>query len=276
MVDGIQTYPNTVAAIAATHTIFNVANTILFIAFVPQMAKLLVWLVPSRGFEEKPRLTDLDIRMLETPLLAIEQSRKEILKMAAGCSKMLGWLAEIVQQDEPDKELADRLRNREKILDAAQDEIAEFVTKLLSGNISHATAEEARQQFRYADEYESISDYIVDLDNFDRKLRRDGFRFSEEQRTALLELNQHVAEHLASVNEALRTGNRSVITQTDATNKRIRNEIKSLRRKHLEDLSAGNTPPLVSVAYLASLNAYARVRDHAVNVAETIAEEHKH
>ncbi len=116
----------------------------------------------------------------------------------------------------------------------------------------------------------------MDLDDFDRKLRRDGFRFSESQRTALLELNRHIAEHLEAVNEALRTSNRGVIAQTDATNKRIRNEIKSLRRRHLEELSAGDTPPLVSVAYLASLNAYTRVRDHALNVAETIADELKH
>ncbi len=145
LVEGSQTYPNTVAAIAATHTLFNIANTCLFILFVPQMAKFLIWLVPGRGFVEKPRLTDLDIRMLETPLLAIEQSRKEILKMADGCSKMLGWLADLLQQDQPDKALADRLRNREKILDAAQDEIAEFVTNLLSGNISHRNGRRGAQ-----------------------------------------------------------------------------------------------------------------------------------
>ena len=173
---------------------------------------------------------------------------------------------------DPDKALADRLKQRERVLDSVQDEVAEFITGLLSsGNVSHATAEEARRQLRIADEYESISDYIANLDKFDRKLRRDGFRFTDSQRADLGELNRHMAEYVAAVHEALKNENRNVMTSTSAATKRIRDEIKSLRRKHLEELSAGPMPPAISVAFLAALNAYVRVRDHTHNIAETIA-----
>ncbi|MDG1895533.1 MAG: Na/Pi cotransporter family protein [Fuerstiella sp.] len=273
MVDGKETFPNSTPMIAATHSVFNVVNTILFLPFMPWFVKMLNQLVPSKEFKEKPRLTDLDIRILETPLLAIEQSRKEVEKMSVGCSKMLEWLAELLQQDEPDKALADRLRQREQVLDSMQDEIAEFITNLLAGNVPHSVADEARQQLRMADEYESVSDYIVNLDKFDRKLRRDGHRFTAEQREGLAELNRYVADYLAAVNEALSQENRSVLTKTDAMSKRARNEIKQLRRKHLEDLSSGSIAPLVSVAYMATLNAYARVRDHSHNIAEVVSGE---
>jgi phosphate:Na+ symporter len=264
---------NAEAAIAATHSIFNIANTLLFMPFVPLFVRLLTRIAPSKDFKEKPRLTDLDIRILETPLLAIEQSGREIEKMSIGCTKMLDWLSELLQQDEPDKALADRLRQREQVLDSMQDEIAEFVTNLLAGNVPHAIADEARLQLRMADEYESVSDYIANLDNFDRKLRRDGHRFTEQQRDDLGELNRHVAEYLSAINQALVQSNRSVLTQVEPTSKRIRNEIKQIRRKHLEELSGGVIPPAVSVAFLASLNAYARVRDHAHNIAESISGE---
>jgi phosphate:Na+ symporter len=273
MVDGKKTFPNSTPMIAATHSVFNVVNTILFLPFMPWFVKMLNQLVPSKEFKEKPRLTDLDIRILETPLLAIEQSRKEVEKMSVGCSKMLEWLAELLQQDEPDKALADRLRQREQVLDSMQDEIAEFITNLLAGNVPHSVADEARQQLRMADEYESVSDYMVNLDKFDRKLRRDGHRFTAEQREGLAELNRYVADYLAAVNEALSQENRSVLTKTDAMFKRARNEIKQLRRKHLEDLSSGSIAPLVSVAYMATLNAYARVRDHSHNIAEVVSGE---
>jgi len=273
MVDGHQTYPNTVAAIAATHSVFNIANTLLFLPFVSPIVRMLERVVPARPFKEKPSLTDLDVRILETPLLAIEQSRKEVLKMGVGCLKMLDWLLQLMDQESPDKALADRLKQRERVLDSVQDEVAEFVTSLLSANVSHATAEEARRQLRIADEYESISDYIANLDKFDRKLRRDGFRFTELQRADLAQLNRHVAQYVAMVHEALVNDNHNVLTSTEATSKRIRDEVKSLRRKHLEDLSAGSIAPVVSVAFMAALNAYLRVRDHAHNIAETIASE---
>jgi phosphate:Na+ symporter len=273
IVDSNTTYPNTVPAIAATHSLFNVANTLLFLPFMTPIVRLLERVVPSRPYKEKPRLTDLDVRILETPLLAIEQSRKEILKMGDGCQKMLDWVLELMDADEPDKKLADRLKQRERVLDSVQDEIAEFVTNLLSANVSHATAEEGRKQLRFADEYESISDYLANLDKFDRKLRRDGFRYTCSQRADLGELNRHVAEYLTAVHEAFATNNRNVLNGTEASSRRIRDEIKNLRRKHLEELSAGPSPPVVSVAFMAALNAYARVRDHAHNIAETIAQE---
>lgn len=271
--NGNETFPNTTAAIAATHSIFNVTNTLIFLPFVPLFVRLLQRLVPSKEFKEKPRLTDLDIRMLETPLLAIEQSRKEIEKMGASCSKMLDWLAQLLQQDDPDKGLADRLRHREQILDSMQDEIVEFITDLLAANVPHSVADEGRIQLRMADEYESVSDYITNLDKFDRKLRRDGFRFTPQQRDDLLHLNRRVAEYLAAVNAALSKNNRAVVTQTGPLTRRIRNEIKQLRRQHLDDLSQGVIPPVVNVAYLAALNAYSRVRDHVYNIAEAVSGE---
>ncbi|TVP96848.1 MAG: Na/Pi cotransporter family protein [Planctomycetaceae bacterium] len=267
------TYPNTTAAIAATHSIFNIVNTILFFPFVPLLVRMLDHIVPAKDFKEKPHLTDLDIRMLDTPALAIQQSRNEIEKMGDGCEKMLNWLDDLRDQTEPNKALADRLKHREQVFDSVQDEVAAFVTNLLANTLPHSVADEARRQLSLADEYESVSDYLLSLDKFDRKLRRDGFRFTDRQRHDLGELNRHTADYLHAVNLALGKNNRNVLRETDALTKRIKVEIKNLRKTHLEDLSSGEIPPQVSVAFLAALNAYARVRDHIETIAETIAAE---
>ncbi|MDA0834179.1 MAG: Na/Pi cotransporter family protein [Planctomycetota bacterium] len=273
IVDGAEIYPYTTPAIAATHSIFNIVNTIIFFPFLPIIIRVLVWAIPSKGFKEKPKLTDLDIRMLETPTLAIEQSRKEVEKMGEGCAKMLDWLAELQKQDEQDKALADRLIHREQVLDTVQDEIAVFITNLLSGNIPHSVADEARRQLRMADEYESVSDYIANLEKFDRKLRRGGHRFTQEQRDNIALLHQLTGEYLGAINVALSQDNRAILSKSGAMSKRIREEIKRLRRKHLDDLSHSAIAPEVSIAFLATLNAYSRVRDHAHSVAEEVSEE---
>ena len=46
-----------------------------------------------------------------------------------------------------------------------------------------------------------------------------------------------------------------VLSKTEALSRRMRDQIKLLRRKHLDDLSSGVQAPQVSVAYLATLNA---------------------
>ena len=273
LVDGKETFPNTPKAIAATHTVFNIANTLLFLPFLPFFVRLLNRVVPSKDYKEKPHLTDLDIRLLETPLLAIEQSRKEIEKMSVGCAKMLQWLDELCEQEEVDKSLVDKLLHREQVLDSVQDEIASHVTSLLANDIPHSVAVEARQQFRMADEYESISDYIVNIQKFDSRLRRDGEHFTPDQKTGINSLNQLSVEYLGLVHDALVARDPGVITKTESVSKRLRREVKQLRRNHLSDLSVGSVAPSVSVAYLAVLNAFSRVRDHAENVADAISGE---
>ena len=272
MVGGKPTY-DTTATIAATHSIFNVTNTLIFLPFLPIFVKLLTRFVPAKAYKEKPHLTDLDIRILDTPLLAIEQSQKEIEKMGDGCAKMMGWLKTLYEQEDRDLSLGERLQHRERVLDSVHDELAVFITSLLSGNVPHATAEEARLQLRMADEYESVSDYLANLEKFDRKLYDKELRFTKSQRIDLLELNGLLQQHLDMVNDSLKHRNTNVITKLETIGKRIRDLLKSLRQKHLEALSNGNIRPQVSVAYLAALNAYARVRDHSRNIAEAVSGE---
>ncbi len=260
-------------AIAATHSIFNVVNTLMFLPFVPFMVRCLERLVPGKAFKEKPHLTDLDIRILESPLLAIEQSRKEILKMGNGCEKMMDWLRLLLEQDNHDQKLVDRLQRRETVLDSIQDEVAQFVTNLLSGSVPHSVADEARLQLRTAHEYEAISDYLVSLFKFDQRLRKDGHRFTEPQRAGLLSLHDAVGEYLRTVHKANEVQNRDIMARQAAPRKKIRAEVKRLRREHLEDLSSGGMPPQVSVAFMAALNAYSRVLEHSHNIAEAVSEE---
>ena len=271
--DGKTTYPKTTMAIATTHSIFNIANTLLFLPLLPKMVQMLEWLVPARDFKEKPKLTDLDIRVARTPALAIEQSRVEIEKMGDSCEKMLDWLNEIINQDDPDKELADRLIRREQVLDSMQDEVTEFVTELLSGPAPLSVADEACRQLRMVDEFESISDYIANLNSFDRKLRRNGFRFTPQQREGLNHLNRQISKYLKTIDQALVKGDRNVLTQTDAMADRIKKEVKQMRRVHLDNLLNDKISPQISVAYLAALNAYSRVKDHSRNIAEAVGGE---
>lgn len=258
------------ARIASAHSIFNVANTILFLPFVPLFTRILETWIPSRGFREQPRLTDLDIRMLETPLLAVEQSRNELIKMAESCEKMLVWTDQIRRSSEPEDALVQKLKQREKILDRMQDEISRFVTDLLAGSVPHAVAEECRCQLELANEYESVSDYIRNICRFHQKLGQEQLAFTESQLGELHDVHQQVSEYLARINEAVRTSNREVAEQTKNLKRAIGQALKDSRKRHLSELADTSTQPQVTVAFLNTLNAYGRVRDHIADVAETI------
>ena len=269
----VRTFPNTTAAIAATHTVFNITNTLLFLPFAHMLARLLTRIVPERKVKEKPRLTSLDIRMLETPVVGIEQSRVEVLRMASGCQKMMGWLKTSIDEDDPDPKRVDQLFQLEEDLDTMQDEFVTFMTNLLAGNIPHRVIEEGRQQLRMADEYESISDCLASIQKFQLRLVKQGHHFDEKQRAAIGSLHDSVAEYLDLVFGAYKKRHTEVMTNAASLATEITEHVKELRNNHISGLSEGRMEPFVNLAFTSSLAAYRAVRDHAVNIMEAMTEE---
>ena len=260
-------------AIATTHTIFNVINTLLFLPFGPRFAAFLERMVPEGRLKEKPHLTSLDIRMLETPVIAIEQSRVEIMRMADGCNKMMDWLKHCHTEDVPEHRTVQKLFHREEVLDTIQDEIVTFMTSLLSGNVPHAVITEGRCQLRMADEYESISDYITSIVKFRLKLQNQGHRFDEKLRNELLELHDMVTGYVRLITQSCEARQPDVITKARSMGSEITHHVKALRDQHLDVFTERKIEAHVNLAYTATLNSYRRVRDHAMNVAEALAGE---
>ncbi len=186
---------------------------------------------------------------------------------------MMDWLKTLLEAEEPDRALADRMTRREKVLDSIQDEVTEFITTLLSESVPLSVAKEARQQLRIAHEYEAISDYLLNLLKFDQRLRKAGFRFTAKQLADLLSLNEGVADYLNRVYAAHNQQDRDILTKLVIPKKNLRQTIKKSRQELLEELSNESIPPQVSIAFMGALNAYARVRDHSQNVAEAVAGE---
>lgn len=257
--------------IAATHTCFNIANTLLFLPLVSVFAALLRRIIPDKKHKEQPHLTSLDIRMLETPVIAIEQSRNELLRMGEGCNKMMEWLKTIVASETPDEALAQKTLHREEVLDTIQDEIVAFMTNMLAGNIPHETINEARRQLRMADEYESVSDYIASILKSHLKLRQSGLQFSEQDRQMLAELHDEVSEYLRIIYDGYKQRQTDVITKAKTLGNQIKRSVKEARELFVQELSNTKVEPLVTVAFNAQLNAYRRVRDHALNIVESLA-----
>ncbi len=257
--------------IAAVHTTFNVVNTLLFFPFAGMLGALLERVIPQKDHKEKPHLTSLDIRMLETPVIAIEQSRVEILRMADGCIKMMDWLEEITGQEEPDQKKVQKLFHREEVLDTIQDEIVAFLSDMLAANLPHEVIDEGRRQLRMADELESISDYITSILKFHLKLQNQGHRFSSEMREQFAGLHKIVNSFLNLVIDGYRRRDAGVMTKANTSSSEINSLVKTLRDDHLRRLTEKKVEPHVNVAFTSTLNSYRRVSDHTLNVAESLS-----
>lgn len=261
-------------AIALTHTLFNVSNTILFFPFVRIAANLLIRYIPDRAEKEgKSRLTGLNIRLLETAAISIERSRIEVLRMANCCSELAEKVRAIGAADMPDRKAVTEAFKQEEVLDSLQDEIIAFTANLLSGNISHDVAETARNQLKMADEIESIGDYLIVIMKSNLKLKEGGLIIPELEATEMAALHEQVETYLKTIFDhyARRQPRSEILTIEHPLGKSITATVKSIRDRFIKRMSEEKFDPHVIVAISSQLNAYRRVREHGRNAAEAIA-----
>jgi phosphate:Na+ symporter len=260
------------AGIALTHTMFNVANTLFFLPWVRPYGRMLERLIPDPRHKEVSRLRHMDAPGVRSPVLGLEQSRGEVLQMADGVEKMSDWIRQLAYQGPWDERMIQKTFHREEILDSIQREIVAFLTEVLDANVSHAVADEGRQQLRIAHEYESASDRLASiLKGFDQ-LRQQRLELTAQQTEELLELHDLVHGLIRSVSEAYARRIPLADADVHSLSTGVNRHIRSLQDSHLQRMIDGEIDPNLTMLYAALLTDYRRIRAHAINIHEATAE----
>ncbi|MBN1675130.1 MAG: Na/Pi cotransporter family protein [Kiritimatiellae bacterium] len=265
--------PDMTKGIALAHSGFNVVNTLLFLPLMAVLARIVSRLAPEKEGGEVPHLTYLDVRMLDTPALGIEQSYDEIIRMADGVGKMFGYLGDIMRSAQPDEAVERKVFHREEVLDVMQKEIVEFLSHLLSGSVPHDVMEEARHQLRMADEYESVSDYVVSILKLHIKMRKANLSLCPNEVEEVMDLHKRVGEYVAMISTAVRERHREVLSKARTRGDAISHFVREYRESHLQHFASEHSNPLSSLIYTDMLTCYRRIKDHALNIAEALAGE---
>lgn len=264
-------YPYAERAIATTHSVFNIANVIVFLPFVGILSRLLIKMIPEKH-KEVSHLTYIDVRMVDTPSFAIQQSQKELMLMARSNEKMMDMLRKVMA-GKGNGDIENKIFNRENILDVVQKEITEFLSNILTANVSHDVVKDGRVQMRMADEYESISDYIISILKLYKKMIKSDLDFSPDAQAEVLQLHDSVSGYLKFINDAVEEENSDILNKAMTEGQAVTYLMKDLRSKHLERVSQDKVTPLKSLIYTDMLNNYRKIKDHTFNIAEALAGE---
>jgi phosphate:Na+ symporter len=258
------------AAIALTHTGFNLANTLLFLPFVGQLGRLLERLIPYPEQKEVSHLRLLEARRVSAPVLALEQSRGEVLQMGFGTIKMMDWIREVAFSGRWDSQLVEKTFRREDVLDNMNREIVTFLTDLLDTTMPHSAAEEGREQVRVAHEYESISDRLAGVLRGFGELRDKRLELPATQQHGLLELHDEVAAFLRQVTDTYEK--RAVLNAAAAQQASAAISLRAsrLQDEHVQRMIEDHVDPNLTLLFTAMLTDYRRVRAHTLNIHQAI------
>jgi phosphate:Na+ symporter len=251
-----------------THTGFNVMNTLLFLPFLGPYTRLLERIVPDPAVKEVARLKHLDARAVSAPVLGVEQSRGEVIKMGRQAVRMMEGIRAVAADGEPDKKAVRKVVRREEVLDNMQQELITFLTEVLDASVPHAIAEEGQQQLRIAHEFESMGDRLASVLKGYLKLRDQKLALPDGQRGELLALHDAVTAFLRNVTTAYEERRALGHEEAQAASSDITRQVKRLRDEHLRRMVETPVDPKLSLIYTNLLTDYRRVRAHTMNVHE--------
>ncbi len=227
--------------IANAHTIFNIANTIIFIGFTTQFARLVEWLVPDAPLEEKIVMTArakyLDEVFLTTPSLALDRVRLEVLHMGEKVDNMLGSIMPAIISGDRKALLA--VREQDEEVDLLYSQIIEYMGRISKGSLSNTQMQDFLQLMSAINQLESIGDTIetnmVDL-GFSRYDA--GFSISKTTQKVLNDFHKVVSRSVNSAIQAVSQNNEVAAMQVIDMKKEIIDLVDSATEHQAERLVA--------------------------------------
>ena len=259
------------APMAAVHTGFNIVTTLLFFPFVRHFARFVTWLVPAKTEREQTRLTYLNKRVKQSPQIACEQAAREVLFMANSNVEMMANVRAAIDGTANDEDV-DHVFRREGILDRVQQEITEFLGRVMTSRLPEDVAGQARSLLRITDELETISDEECTIIKALKRFRDGGGEFAGDARSVVLDIQGRVAAFAAAVNVSLEYCENNFtgrpVANADELSDEIRGRVRDARQAAL--LTVGSSP-MRTLAQLDILNAFDRMRSCYLNISQTLA-----
>ena len=260
--------------LAMFHTCFNVTNTAILIGLVPQIERVVCWLLPGKEEvqQDEFRLKYIQANLVQTPEISVLQAQRETARYAEKVHQMFGKVQLLFSEDDS-KQFADRfaqVEREEDFSDRMELEIARFLEHVGDDHLSNDTKQKIRQMMREVGELESISDACYNLARIFHRVKDKKESFTESQMSALQEMMKLTDNALAQMIVVLR--NRREDTTMKETY-RIENEINQLRDQiksaNVVDINDHKYNYYIGTAYIDLVNECERLGDYVVNVVES-------
>ena len=201
--------------LAMLHTMFKVLNTILFLPFVNQYAKLLTWMIrdkPQKVKDGHYKFAYKSTPVADSPGLNIMRAEKEISDMASIVSFMysrfcaaLSDLREGKKEPETFEALCAELSEKEEYVDEMRDSLSNFLIDCSQGKLSYQSQNRISYLLHVIVALESMSDECYGISRLLEKSVNKDCVFKEKEMDNLIPYVGHVKEFLVLLEDQLRS-----------------------------------------------------------------------
>ena len=269
--------------LAAFHTCFNVVNTLILIWFIPQIEKLVCWVIRPKKVddEEDFRLHFITSGIMKTPELSVLEAQKEIQHFSERMQRMFNMVRELLNlsssaNNKKDSKAGDfnklftRIEKYEGISDNMELEIAKYLDSVSDAHLSDDTKAKIRAMLREISELESIGDACYNMARtISRKYNGKEDHFVENQYEHLHQMMALTDQSLSQMNRLMLGRKESFdINHTFNIENEINNYRTQLKSQNINDINNHKYTYAVGTIYMDIINECEKLGDYVVNVVE--------
>lgn len=256
--------------IAVIHTLFNVGAAILIMPFGKLLVKLVCLTVKDDVNEKElsevdKTLMTLDARFLDTPGLAIEQSKNVAVTMARYAQQSIEKAIDLLQNYST--EGAAEIAKLESLVDRFEDELGTYLVKLSSRDLSEKESHTLSVLLHSIGDFERISDHALNIKEAADEMAEKGMQFSDKATEELSVFSKAVMEIVETAIMAFEndeTATAELVEPLEEVIDQISDEVKD---RHIRRLRKGKCTIELGFVLSDITTNLERVSDHCSNIA---------
>ncbi len=256
------------AEIAMIHTIFNIFTTLALMPFTKTLEKLAYLTIPQT--EDEMQVTEdvfavLDERFLNSPAFAIEQCRMLVSQMAETTRDSFLEAMEVLSEYSEEK--AEDVVRKENQVDAYNDKVGAYLTRLNSEDLSANDSLQVTSLLHCITDFERISDHAINVVESAQQMHKEGSEFSKKGKEEITIYGKAVADILKRTTEAF-VANDEILAHTVEPLEEVIDELnKVVKKHHMKRLRKGKCTIEMGLMLSDLAMNYERVADHCSNIA---------
>lgn len=257
--------------LAMFHTFFNVITVMFMLPLTDLLVKLVTKIIKEHDSSAKDalRLHFVDDNMLKAPPIAVEQTKREILRMAELSMENFDRSLDIITtMDFSGREIFERTEQEINFINRA---LVDFVVKL-SDRRGLGTRDKLYLStvYRTVRDVERIGDYAENIVEYADALKETGDKFSDEALYEISQLKILVHSLYDKVMSAYTKENMEELEQANVIEEQIDDYTKMMEDGHIERLGKGICNAHTGAQFMELSSNTERIADHLINVAKTI------
>ena len=259
--------------LAMFHTCFNVCNTAVLIWFIPQMERVVCWIIKAKANKEDDEfcLRFIQAGIMKTPELSVLEASKEIHAYAEFTQHMFGMVRDLltIKEDDAFEQLFDRIDKYEDRSDDMEVEIAKYLDQVSDAHLSDDTKEKVRQMLREISEIESIGDSCLHIARTIGRRRAAKEEFTEAQFDNINQMFELVDDALTQMGAVLvKHKNEVNVDRSFTMENQINNYRSQLRTQNITDVNDHKYTYTIGTMYMDIIQECERLGDFIINVVQ--------